>query len=78
VSHSTAAVSKLGYDDSFARVAVTVHGAHPFGDVEEVAQIPWLGVDALSHLGGVGIDKVGGLFVDRLMLFPGQPHQVAH
>ena len=43
-SGSAAAISKLGDDGSLGRVDGTVHSGHPVGHVEDVAQIPWLGV----------------------------------
>ncbi|MFJ6662201.1 hypothetical protein ACIQNG_38530 [Streptomyces sp. NPDC091377] len=75
---SAAALSKLGYDGFLACVDSAIHRGHPVGYLEEVAQIPSLGVYAPPHLDGVEVDEVGELFVDDLMLLPGQPRQVAH
>lgn len=43
-SDSVATLSKLGDDGSLKRVDGTIHSGHPVGYVEDVAQIPWLGV----------------------------------
>jgi hypothetical protein len=43
-SDTTAALSKLRYDGFLACVDGAVHSGHPVGYVEEVAQIPSLGV----------------------------------
>ncbi|WP_211270986.1 hypothetical protein, partial [Streptomyces yerevanensis] len=73
-SDSAAAISKLGDDDFLTRVDGTVHRGHPVGHVEEVAQIPRLGVYALPHLGGVdrGTDGTRCCATRRLVIFPVQ------
>lgn len=75
-SGSAAAISKLGDDCSLERVHGTIYSGHPVGRVKDVTQIPWLGVQALPHLGGVDINNVLELSINHLMLIPDEPHQV--
>jgi len=57
-SDSAATLSKLGYDGFLACVDGAVHSGHPVGYVEEVAQIPSLGVYAPPNLGGVEVERL--------------------
>lgn len=72
-----APILKLVYDDFLERVDGSIHSGHLVSSVEDVTQVPWLGVQAPPISDGIDNDEVSKLLIDYLMADWDQPHQGA-
>lgn len=54
-SGSATATSEFGDDGPLEGVDCTIHRSHPVGHIEDVTQIPRLGVQAPPYLGGFNV-----------------------